>query len=329
MRTRATNLGALVCFAALAFAVMVALSGLSAIEAQADCLEFLPGQQVGTVESGTINEASGLAASRANADVLWVHNDSGDSARVFAMDTQGRHLGIYDLAGAGSRDWEDMAVGPGPVAGQSYLYMGDIGDNAATRSSIQIHRVAEPTVSSTQAPVEITLSGVETITLTYPDGARDAEALMVDPVNGDIYVVSKREAQSRVYRAAYPQSTTETTAMEFKGELPWGWATGGDISPTGQEILIRGYVIASHWPNESSTLWEAFLQPPCSAPLISEPQGESICYDANGFGYFTVSEGSHPPIYYFERVPEPSTLALLSMGALTVTVGGWRRRRAA
>jgi hypothetical protein len=67
--------------------------------------------QIGTVESSLINESSGIAASRENSDVLWTHNDAGDSARVFAMNTEGAHLGIYYLSVAGATDWEDMAIG--------------------------------------------------------------------------------------------------------------------------------------------------------------------------------------------------------------------------
>ena len=270
--------------------------------AVADCPVFLDGQNMGTVESVYINEASGIAFSGKNPGVLWVHNDSGDSARVFAMDIYGNHLGIYNLTGAGAADWEDMAVGPGPDAGESYLYLGDIGDNSALRSSVTVYRVPEPEVSTSQSPVNVNLSGTVSITLAYPDGARDAETLMVDPETKDIYVVSKRETPSRVYRAPYPQSTTSTITMQFKTVLPWGWATGGDISPSGDEILIRGYLSASLWGRPSGTdLWDAFASGECPVPLVSEPQGEAICFDSDADGYITTSEGYYKPIYYFER----------------------------
>lgn len=271
--------------------------------------QFLPPQQVGAVQQAVVDEASGLAASRASPGVLWVHNDSGDSARVFAMNTQGTHLGVYHLTGASATDWEDMAIGPGPAVGQWYLYLGDIGDNNAVRSSIRVYRVPEPSVSPTQSPVDVNLSGVETITLQYPDGARDAETLMVDPQTRDLYLVSKRDIRSRVYRAAYPQSTTETNVMEARGELTWNWATGGDISPDGGEILIRGYFSARLWRRPAgTTVWDALQSAGYGVPVASEPQGEAICFDASGLSYFTVSEGVQPPIYFFERVLVPGDL---------------------
>ena len=289
--------------------VVIVLSSLLTRPVAALAAQFLPGQQVGTVQNSSINVASGLAASRAHPGVLWVHNDSGDTARVFAMNTAGTHLGIYALVGVSATDWEDMAVGPGPDAAPWYLFLGDIGDNNAVRSTVRVYRVPEPDVSPTQSPVNVNLSGVETITLQYPDGPRDAETLMVDPATRDWYIVSKRETYSQLYRAPYPQSTSAPIVMEYRGLLPWGWATGGDISPSGGEILVRGYGSASLWRRPAGTaLGDAFLQAGTTVPLASEPQGESIAYVGDGSGYYTVSEGSYQPIYYFQRVPAAGDL---------------------
>jgi len=95
---------------------------LSTVSFSADDPNFGDRQDLGLIEYDPIDEASGIAASRKNEDVLWTHNDSGDTNRIFAFDTQGRHLGFYIIKGAGNRDWEDMAVGPGPVDGQQYIY---------------------------------------------------------------------------------------------------------------------------------------------------------------------------------------------------------------
>src|SRR5437588_4962467 len=81
----------------------------------------------GTVNIAGLTEASGVAASRNNANVLWTHNDSGHPAEVFAIDTQGRLLGTYSIPG--NTDNEDISIGPGPVSNVLYLYIGDIGDN--------------------------------------------------------------------------------------------------------------------------------------------------------------------------------------------------------
>jgi hypothetical protein len=92
----------------------------------------------GTVSFSGLTEASGVQASRNNANVLWTHNDSGHPAQLFAIDTQGRLLGNYALPG--NTDNEDIAMGPGPVTNVVYLYVGDFGDNGATRANIKVYQ---------------------------------------------------------------------------------------------------------------------------------------------------------------------------------------------
>lgn len=72
-----------------------------------------------------INEASGLAASRLHPGVLYTHNDSGDRARIFALDSEdGRMLAQYQVLPADHHDWEDMAVGVCPSKAGSCIYIG-------------------------------------------------------------------------------------------------------------------------------------------------------------------------------------------------------------
>ena len=49
--------------------------------------------------------------------------------------------------------------------------------------------------------------------------------------------------------------------------------------------------------------WDAFAAPGDSVPLVTEPQGETIAFDRYGEGYYTLSEGTYEPLYYFQRVP--------------------------
>lgn len=264
----------------------------------AACPKFSPVRKTGTIESRSINEASGLAASRKNPGVLWTHNDGG-SPCLYAMTTQGKNLGRYILDGARNRDWEDIAIGPGPDPDLDYLYVGDIGDNLAIHKSIKIYRVPEPRVDANQSPAYVKISDFNTIELVYPDGPHNAETLMVDPLTKDLYIVTKEEP-SRVCRAAYPQSTSDTITLEYVAKLPWGIATGGDISPDGKMVLIRGYLAASLWLRpQKRPLWKCFDGPECKAPIIFERQGEAICFDPNGTGYYTTSEKRNQPIYYF------------------------------
>jgi len=273
------------------------------VTAKALCPQFEPGLQVGTVAHYWLDEISGIAASRQNSNVLWVHNDAGGDPRVFAMNRQGTHLGIYNLSGAVNYDWEDIAIGPGPVNGVDYLYVGDIGDSGS-RINIKVYRVAEPVVYSQQSPIETTLTGVDTITLQYPDGPRNAEALMVDPATKDIYIISKEDDYARLYRAPYPQSTTTTITMEYKCQFLWQQASGADISLNGDMIIVRNDDgDAAVWLRPAGTnLWDAFSTTQCPVQLLPEPNGEAICFDADGWGYYTTSEEAYQPIYYYASV---------------------------
>jgi hypothetical protein len=276
-----------------------------------NCPTFLPGRKVGTIEPAQIYGASGIVASRKNAGVLWVHNDRGP-ADLFALTTGGKLLATFRLGGVNIIDWEDIAIGPGPEPNVDYLYAGDIGDNRSVRKNgIAIYRFTEPKVvqlsDANQKPANVTLTGIEKIELVYPDGPRDAETLMLDPLTKDLYIVTK-EGKSGVYRVANGakwtdlQSPAEKIKLQYVARLSWGMATGGDISPDGQMIIVRGYFGASLWmrPKEGP-LWEAFGNPGCSVPIIPESQGEAIGFDANGRGYYTTSENRYQPIYYFEK----------------------------
>jgi hypothetical protein len=282
--------------------VVLAMAG-SSCASSTDGPRFAPALKTGTVETPLVKEASGILASRKNPGVLWVHNDSGDAPRLYAFNAEGKLLGTCTITGAQARDWEDIAAGPGPEPNQSYLYVGDIGDNDARYPSVRIYRVPEPNVEPAKLLGQIRSAPADTIELTYPDGPRDAETLLVDPLTRDIYLVAKRELFCKVYRAAYPQSTTKPTPLTRVALLPWSMATGGDVSPDGRYVIVRGYFNASLWTRPAGEpLWKAFTGPRVDLPLAHEPQGEAISFDAKGRGYFTISEKDNSPIYHFKRL---------------------------
>jgi Secretion system C-terminal sorting domain len=263
---------------------------------------FGPRVTKGEVENDDIDEASGIVASYKNSGILWTHNDSGGESRIFAIDANGINRGIYDLNGAENRDWEDIAIGPGPVDKLSYLYIGDIGDNNAEYNKKYIYRIIEPTVSASQNDTFEIVQDVSVITFTYPDGKRDAETVMIDPLTKDLYILGKRDSQVRLYKLPFPQSTTISFEAELSAELtfpndpesetPNNYLTSGDISLDGTEIIVKSYSNVYYWTKESgSTIAQTMLLSPSILPYSVEPQGEAICWsnDANN-GYFTLSE---------------------------------------
>ncbi|MGK0185142.1 MAG: hypothetical protein ACI9R3_000917 [Verrucomicrobiales bacterium] len=270
------------------------------------------------VEKGIVSvpdlvEASGLVASRANPNVFWTHNDKGGSAEVFAFGLDGAHLGTYRLPDTGSIDYEDMAMGPGPVKGIDYLYVGDIGDGNKTpeRGSIQVYRFPEPAVyrELSANPVTADLAGVAKLDLQYPDGAKNAEAMMIDPLTGDLYIVPRVKAPDKagIYRATRQQLLSEETiVMARTGWVDFDVASGGAISPTGLEIALRQETFARIWKRAAAqTITEALAGDPISLPIVGKPvekNGEAIAFDPEGRGYFSLSDSlTVQPLRYFPR----------------------------
>ena len=250
---------------------------------------FGEGERLGELEHPEITEASGLAASRRTPGHFWTHNDSGDTTRIFALGPGGEDRGVWYLDGASARDWEDIAVGPGPLDSLSYLYIGEIGDNNGVYDLIRIYRSPEPVITEDSAGG--VLQEVETITCRYEDGPRDAEGLFVDPVTRDIYIVSKREAAVGLYRLAWPYSTTDTQRLERVATLDsLTMITAADISPDGSEILLKDYLVVYYWERrQGESVAEAMVRKPRVLPYTFEPQGEAIAWGADG-AYYTTSE---------------------------------------
>src|SRR5882724_7777911 len=83
---------------------------------------FAKGKDKGQIEKRLV-EASGLVASYQNVGCLWSLNDSGNSAEVFLIDSTGKTKLVCKLEGVKNRDWEDIAMGPGPKPGKRYVYV--------------------------------------------------------------------------------------------------------------------------------------------------------------------------------------------------------------
>jgi hypothetical protein len=277
------------------------------IRREATAATYSSGVKVANFSYDQFTEISGMVASRNNSGVLWMHNDSGDSARIFAANTAGQYLGTYTVPSGVNTDWEDIAIGPGPVAGVDYLYIGDIGDNDENRATIDIYRVPEPAVYGRQssAPVLDSLNGSQRLRLVYPNGARNAESMIVDPISGDLLLFTK-SSTSQVYKATAAQlAAGGTQTLSFVRNVNFSKPSAAAISNTGSEIMIRHENAASVWnrlPGE--TVEQALARSFAVAPIVGEPQeanGEAVTFDALGNGYYTTSEQLGAPLHYFDR----------------------------
>ncbi|HSF84975.1 MAG TPA: hypothetical protein VLG28_04830 [Acidimicrobiia bacterium] len=262
------------------------------------CDRFTTITEVGRIGEPALVESSGIAASRTHQGVYWLHNDSGDDASIYAVTADGTALGEWSLEGVIAFDWEDMAIGPGPSRGVDYLYVADIGDNFEFRPEVIVHRLPEPDPRAGGAATDIV-----SFRLRYPISPTDAEAVVVDPINGDLLIITKSDAgRSIVLRAAGVAAIESDTVLEMTEVATLqlgsgGLATAADLSRDGTMIAVRGYDQVWMWPRSERDLGVAFAEPPCAAPSPVERQGEALAFTADGLGYVTVSEGSGVPLW--------------------------------
>ncbi|QGV79975.1 WD40 repeat domain-containing protein [Streptomyces ficellus] len=257
-----------------------------------------------TVEDPRITESSGLAASRAHPGIYWTHNDQ-DQPRVFAVDSRtGKTVATVTLRGVGTpRDMEAISVGA-----DGAVYVGDIGDNLdGSWPHVWIYRFPEPerlrdqTVDATQ------------YTVTYADGPRNAEALMVHPTTGRVYIASKNEDGGGLYEGPAQLSTRGPNVFRRVGEVPW--VTDGAFSPDGEELVLRGYFSARAYAWKDGRLG---AEKRLTAPIMR--QSESVTYTPDGSALMYGSEGAGsevarvaveggPPATGGGRSPSPSASA--------------------
>jgi hypothetical protein len=266
--------------------------------------KYLVGQIMvsGRLSDRAMSETSGIASSCIFKDMFYVHNDSGDESRFFMISSDGKLHRIlkYDSS---PDDCEDVAVGPGPIKGKSYVYLADIGDNSSNRDAITIYRFEEKKTWLKDSIINLTSQKLH---LQYPDGPKDAETLMIDPVDKLFYIVTKRKDTVRIYTSPLAHKTNDTLTLTFRGKLffegtkPFKWITSGDISKDGDKALLKSYDKVYYWKRKGEEhLWQTLQKKPKILTYQAEKMGEAIGFAADGKNYYTVSEGVYAPIYYY------------------------------
>jgi hypothetical protein len=230
---------------------------------------------------------SGIAASATHDGVLWVHNDSGDEARFYAVDDDGRTVATVGLRGARAVDWEDMAAAGG------HLFAGDIGDNRERREGVQIYRVREPALEDRAV-------ASERMTLTYPDGAHDAEALLVHPTTGEIGIITKENDDPALY--VTPGFTAGAVTLDRAASVPVALATGAAVAPDASSIVVRDYTQGYLFELDGPRLASAFDEAPQAVDMPFAIQAEAITFSADGNSLLTTHEGTGATVF---QVPVP------------------------
>jgi hypothetical protein len=268
--------------------------------------------QAGRIDVPALDELSGMARSAHDPGRLWVHNDSGDKARLYAIGADGHYQGRLELEDADNVDWEDLASFS--LDGRAYLLDADIGDNDRRRDHVSLYVVSEPEAATHESAPDWRID------FRYPDGPRDAEAVAVDAVEGSVYVLTKRDLPPLLYRVPLrPGNDSPVTAerMGAVATLPrpaqrdieaaalsndWHWQpTAMDLAADGTFVVVLTYGAVYYFRRDPGTgIAAALAAPPLRLPLRKLPEAEAVAASADGSLYIT-AEGRHAPLVQIER----------------------------
>lgn len=240
-----------------------------------------------------INEISGIADSKINPGFLWGEEDGGNKPQIYLINHDGTLTKSIYIKGATNRDWEDMALY------ENTIYLSDIGDNNQAHNDYTFYIFPEPSSSID------TISSFTKVKFSYEDRAHDAEAFLVDVTSKDIYIITKRDDSSGIYKLAYPYNTTsEQTAVLVK-KLPYTGVVSATTSSDNKEIIIKTYTQLYYYRRDDGTsIIQTLGKQPTMIPYTIEPQGEAVCFAIDNSGYYTLSEkgfSSSVNLYFYRR----------------------------
>jgi hypothetical protein len=246
-------------------------------------------------------EVSGMVASPTHKGVLWMHNDSGDDARIFAISTEGAPLGTLKFPDVEARDFEDIAAAPCPDLSGPCIYVADTGDNNLEREFLVVYAVREPTEVSPEKPLpEDAASDYVWRFPVVPAPQANIEAFIVLPDATAMIFFEKSEEDARSFIYPAPWTPNESFTLQEVArfdppgvDVPFGhFITGADIHPTAKRLLIRTYsgVFEAKLEGASAADVDAITFDEVFVGAIDEPQGEAVAYDEEGTGIWTVSE---------------------------------------
>jgi hypothetical protein len=269
----------------------------------------------GTLEKKALREASGITRSNRDTGVLWLHNDSGSKARLYAIDVEGRHLGRLKLRQSDNRDWEDIASFTRD--GKAYLLVADIGDNDSEHDEYVLYIVEEPDLEDDD---EHEAEPAWRVRFEYPDGPRDAEAVTVDVNNDRALILSKRDLPPVLYSVPLAPNDDVIVAeklgpitslppptrqdVEFAPQTKdWHWQpTAMDISADGTSAIILTYAAVYYYRFESDWL-TTLNQQALGFSLRGIRDAEAAAFGATRRQIFLTVEGKHPPLLRIDMEP--------------------------
>lgn len=270
-------------------------------------INYAPAQELGRIKDPALTEISGVASSYKTPGAFWVHNDSGDSPRIFLVDKLGNTLTKGTLTYAKAHDWEDIASFQ--LKGKSYILIADIGDNSQNRRQYSLYIIEEPQYNPNGSnpdfyPIR------RKINFSYDTGSQNCESIAVDVRAKKIILVSKTNYQGskRIrYVHELPLSVKGDTVTQVAKKIQEfdyinEGTTAMDISNDGKRatVLTVWDGAFEFTRNKHETWVEAFGKAPRRIAIPAGRQNEAICYDINGIDLYSMKEGHNSPIWFYK-----------------------------
>lgn len=260
-----------------------------------------------------VPELSGLAASLRHPGLLYGHNDSGDSARLYALNANGTHRATFNLLDVVAIDWEDIAVAH--IEGQDWVYVADTGSNNLDRNELAVIRLREPELPPLNQTIN--LSETERFRLDFANRNEDVEGLAVEPGTGALILATRDRDGSgftRVYRVI-PRTdggVARASLLRSIADPPGGFRTKAiDWSPG------RRFVLLQHSNNSTTTrvldwrtptglsLGAILADNPCIQVIDNFAQAEALAILLDGTEFIVGGEGNEDPLRRYRFLDPP------------------------
>lgn len=288
---------------------------LALLAADAAASRWSSAEYAGAFTDPDLAEVSGLAASRAHDGIYWAHNDGDNEPMLVAIRADGSRVASLRVAGANNVDWED--IDSFELDGRHYLLVADTGDNGGIRKTLNLLVIEEPS----RLRDGDTLRPAWTIAFRWPDGARDCEATAVDPVSGEVLLVSKKRVPPELFslplRPAEGLQTARLLATlpgiaqpreaDLRRNPVYGryrsQVSGADLSPNGRVLAVLNYHSVYLYVRPTGQDWARALQEkPGQLSFPWLPQAEGVAFSAAGDSLLIASEQRPAPLLIFRVI---------------------------
>lgn len=256
------------------------------VQADGDDGKRVEGTYVSSLSDDRINESSGLAYSSKYPDLAYTIND--EDGPIYAVrPSTGKVVGTIKLDGVELGDPESLYVDP-----YGHIWLGDLGDNDEERDDVAIYAFNEPGAGNFH--VKETLK----FRVSFDGGPTNVEAMLVDPISGQVYLIhkTKKEKDSSVYALPNPLVNGQTNqARNLDKPMP-KWVTDGIITPDGTRALVK-------------TEDEIYVYDPTDWKLLDQfktrkiGQSETITIEPDQKNVLIGAEGEGSPLL---RIPLPA-----------------------